>query len=123
MALLNNFNLIFAQSQLEQSHHTILHELGGDGAALNTWKLLLDEAYILSSLNDADLISTAFSLHGNRVMATMPIESNVKLVYFNLTDIFYSGTKMILQAVSCQPQKRIDQPVVTNDCEQGLLIV
>lgn len=51
------------------------------------------------------------------------VDSDVKLVYLDLTDTLYGCSQVILKAVRCQAQKRVDKAVVTDNRQEGLFVV
>ncbi len=108
MPLFNDPYFAINKRKLKQRDDLIVHKLCCNCSGAQTREFLFDEAHVLAYLNNPDLIFSAFGLNWNDIVASSPIDPNVKLVYFNLADALDSGAEMILKAISGQPQKDIN---------------
>ncbi len=64
----------------------------------------------------------SLSLNGNNVLLAISINRNIHLVDLNLPYSLSRSSQMVLQGVGGNPQENIDQFVVANKRQQGLLI-
>ena len=69
MPLLDNFDLIFLQCQLEKCDNIVAHELGGYCPAPHIGKFFGHKTNVLLGLHDANFISAAFGLHRYDIVA------------------------------------------------------
>lgn len=80
----------------------------GDRTVDKLWKPSLAARHILLQLHAADMIATAFSLHRQDVLSAGLLDSYVKLVYFDLSDVRDLRSKMILERVSRHTGEDVD---------------
>jgi len=92
-------HLVILKRKLKQGDHAPIHKLSGDGATSQTRKFLLDEAYVLSGLNNADLVFAPLGLDRNHVMTPPLVEADVQFVNLYLSNAPHGRTKVILQTV------------------------
>ena len=78
--------------------------------------------YVLLRLHHAVSVAAALRLHGNHELPTMPVNADVNLVNFYLTDPRHGGAQVVLQRERGDAEEYIDQPVVANLREQGLFV-
>lgn len=64
MSFVANGDLLVRQFELKKRDHIFTHELRGNGATDKERKLLGAQCHVLFDLNDAQMVSTSFSLHG-----------------------------------------------------------
>jgi len=120
---LDYLNLIILKCQFENCNNMVIHELGGDGTAAQPRELLLDEADILSGLDNADLILAALGLNRDHIVASALVDPDVEFVDLDLADPLDRRPKMVLQAVGRQPEEGVDQAVIPDDGEKRLFVV
>ena len=76
----------------------------------------------MRGLNRGELIGAAFRLHRNNELLTVPVEANVHLINLNLPDIWNCRAKVTLKRIGGDPEEYVNEPVVSQLCEQCLLI-
>ncbi len=123
MTFFHDLDLAGLQRQLEQRDDIVVQELGGDGPATHAGELLLGEADILGRLHDPDLVLFALRLDGDHVMAAELVDADVEFVDLDLSQVLDRRPQMVLQAVGRKAEKRVDQAIVTDHREQGLLVI
>ncbi len=87
----------FALLKLEQSDQVVAHELCADRTTDQGTKLGGAERDILFDLHDAQLIPATLRLDGKYVVGSSPVDSNVNLISFDLSDSWDAGPEMALE--------------------------
>jgi glutaryl-CoA dehydrogenase len=72
-------------------------ELSRDRAAAQFWVPLRAPSRVLCRLHSRYLVSPALGLHRNDVMASVFVQSDIKLVYLNLANTLDAGSQVVLQ--------------------------
>ena len=99
MALFDNLHFVILKRKLEECDDVAFHKLGRHRATFHPWKFLLHEFYVLCDLHDPYLIFTALGLDRNDVVTTALVETDIKLIDFDLTDSAHGCSEVVLQAV------------------------
>lgn len=100
----------------------VRHELGRNRPTNKALECLLAKRYVLLGLNHAMLVGTAFGLNRNHELPTMPVNSYINFVNFDLSDFFYRCAQVVLERVRSDSKEHIHQPVIPNLGQQCLFI-
>ena len=87
----DHFYFAVDNHQFKHRDAIIGHELSGNCSAHQIRKLLRATRDVLLRLHHAVSVTAAFRLHGNHKLATMPVDADVNLVNFYLTDPRHGG--------------------------------
>lgn len=112
MLFVDDENPVIGKSQFKHCNALIFHELRRNQAANQVGKLPAAVKVILLCLNGSKLVASSFCLHGNDILRSVPVQANVNLVDFQLSDFFHVCTQMILKRISGDAEENIDQTVV-----------
>ena len=80
------------------------------------------EREVLNDLDDADAIFSGLSLNWNDVVSPTPFNPNVNLVSLDLSDFWDVSPQVILKRITRKTQKNIDEPIVPEVGQKGLLV-
>ena len=115
MPFINNPDFVILQSQFKKGNDLIGHKLCGHRTALNAGELFVNETDILSSLNNPNLVFTTLGLYWDNIVTAPLVQSDIQFVYLDLSDALDSSSKMVLQAIGCEAEKCVYEPVVSNN--------
>ena len=77
---------------------------------------------VLTGLGNAELVGSALGLDGYYELLAVPIHADVNLVDLDLSHVFDERLQVVLQGVGGDTEKDVDQPVIANLREEGLLV-
>ena len=60
------------------------------------------------------MVTAAFRLDRQNILAALPVDTDIDFVDFNLTDPFDRGTQMVLKRKTQDAEKDIDQSIIAN---------
>lgn len=123
MPFFNNPDLVILQSEFEQSDFPVFHELRCDCPTAHTAKLLLYVADVLNNLYNTYPVLSHLGLNGDNVMTAALVEPDIEFIDLDLPDTVNGRPEMVLEAIGREAKERVDQTVVTDDCQQSLLVI
>lgn len=74
------------------------------------------------SLHNAMFVRATLCLNRHHKLPAVAIQSDIDLIDLDLSDILHRCSQVILEGERGNPQKHIDQAVVTNLCQQRLFV-
>ena len=74
-------------------------------------------------LHYCKLVFPALRLNWNHVLNTLTVEGNIDFVDLDLTNALNGGAHVVLKGVSRYSEEHIDQTVVSDLCQQCLLVI
>ena len=82
--------------ELKEGDDGVLHELCADGPTDEVGKLVPAQPYVLPNLDQTELVLFALRLHGENVMGSPPVDTDIDLISFDLADVRNGGSEMAL---------------------------
>lgn len=122
MAFLRNGDLPLAYTKLQQGNDVAVHELGAYRATDKLRKLFPTHRQILFNLHHADLVAPTLGLNRQNVVGALAINAHIDFVRFNLPNRLDGRSQMVLKRITNNSGKYVDESIVTQFCEQRLLI-
>ena len=97
---------------LEEYDNAVGQKLGSHCPRDELWKMVSAQGQILLNLHTSQLVSPDFCLNRDHVLDTLPVDADIQLVGFDLTDTRNRRPQMVLEGVTGDAQKNVDEPVV-----------
>src|SRR5215210_2117871 len=123
MLLSGNPDTLFSLLKLKQSDQCIIHKLSGNWSANQFGKFGSTNSKILFNLNDTYFVCSTFSLNRQNIVSASPVNANIDFISFHLPNIRHGCSQMVLQRITGQASKNIDQPIITKFGQKSLLII
>jgi len=100
----------------------VLHELHGDQPRGEQRKRLPAQGQVLHHLHDPDLVAPPFGLHGDDELVAGVVDRDVDFVDFDLAKARQRSSPIQLNRCSNNTEEPIEDAVVTDLCQQQLLL-
>jgi len=125
--LFDNDDLLVFDCQLEHCDFlpVVFHvdKLRGNRPTYQCGKFFGATSQVLLRLNHCKLIFPTLRLHRNYILNTLPVDSDVYFVDLNLADALNCCAHVALERIGRHSEKDIDQAVIPNLRQQGLLVI
>ncbi len=112
LSLGRNGDTIFALLEVKERNEIGANELCSNRAADERREFRGAERKVLLNLHDAQFIIPTFCLNRKDVLCASPVNADIDLVRFDLTDARNRRTQMALERITGYAGKDVDQSVI-----------